>query len=105
RRPAPGLEGVRKTDADARPRRHALAYEVDGMVVKLDAEDARRRLGQVSRSPRWAVAYKFPPEEARTRVESIEVNVGRTGALTPVAFLPPVQVGGVTVSRATLHNP
>ncbi|MGZ3445652.1 MAG: NAD-dependent DNA ligase LigA, partial [Myxococcaceae bacterium] len=86
-------------------RRHALAYDVDGMVVKLDGEDARRRLGQVSRSPRWAVAYKFAPEEARTKVESIEVNVGRTGALTPVAFLTPVQVGGVTVSRATLHNP
>jgi len=78
---------------------------VDGMVVKVDGEDARRRLGQVSKSPRWAVAYKFPPEEARTKVESIEVNVGRTGALTPVAFLTPVQVGGVTVSRATLHNP
>jgi DNA ligase (NAD+) len=100
-----GLEGVRTRHAGFLARRHALAYEVDGMVVKLDGEDARRRLGQVSKSPRWAVAYKFPPEEARTKVESIEVNVGRTGALTPVAFLTPVQVGGVTVSRATLHNP
>jgi DNA ligase (NAD+) len=104
-RTVPGLEGVRRAYADFLARRHALAYEVDGMVVKLDAEDARRRLGQVSKSPRWAVAYKFPPEEATTKVESIEVNVGRTGALTPVAFLTPVQVGGVTVSRATLHNP
>ena len=100
-----GLEGVRTRYADFLARRHALAYEVDGMVVKLDGEDARRRLGQVSKSPRWAVAYKFAPEEARTKVESIEVNVGRTGALTPVAFLTPVQVGGVTVARATLHNP
>ncbi len=100
-----GLEEVRTAHAGLLARRHALAYEVDGMVVKLDAEDARRRLGQVSRSPRWAVAYKFAPEEARTKVEAIEVNVGRTGALTPVAFLTPVQVGGVTVSRATLHNP
>ena len=100
-----GLEGVRTSYADFLARRHSLAYDVDGMVVKVDGEDARRRLGQVSRSPRWAVAYKFPPEEARTKVESIEVNVGRTGALTPVAFLTPVQVGGVTVSRATLHNP
>ncbi|HZJ55908.1 MAG TPA: NAD-dependent DNA ligase LigA, partial [Myxococcaceae bacterium] len=100
-----GLEGVRRSHAEFLSRRHALAYEVDGMVVKLDGEDARRRLGQVSKSPRWAIAYKFPPEEARTKVEAIEVNVGRTGALTPVAFLTPVQVGGVTVARATLHNP
>ena len=100
-----GLDGARAAYGDFLARRHALAYEVDGMVVKLDGEDARRRLGQVSKSPRWAIAYKFPPEEARTKVEAIEVNVGRTGALTPVAFLTPVQVGGVTVSRATLHNP
>jgi len=102
---ARGLEAVRKAYADFLARRHSLAYDVDGMVVKVDDEDQRLRLGQVSRSPRWAIAYKFPPEEARTRVESIEVNVGRTGALTPVAILAPVQVGGVTVSRATLHNP
>jgi DNA ligase (NAD+) len=100
-----GLQGVRRSYDEFLARRHALAYEVDGMVVKLDREDARRRLGQVSKSPRWAIAYKFPPEEARTKVEAIEVNVGRTGALTPVAFLTPVQVGGVTVARATLHNP
>jgi DNA ligase (NAD+) len=100
-----GLQAVLSAHRALLERRHGLPYEVDGMVVKLDDEDARRRLGTVSRSPRWAVAFKFPAEEARTRVLSIEVNVGRTGALTPVALLEPVQVGGVTVSRATLHNP
>jgi DNA ligase (NAD+) len=69
-----------------------------------DSEDYRRRLGEVSKSPRWAVAYKFPPEEVETKVERIEVQVGRTGALTPVAVLTPVHVGGAMVSRATLHN-
>ncbi|MGO9832169.1 MAG: NAD-dependent DNA ligase LigA [Myxococcaceae bacterium] len=100
-----GVEAVLAAHAELLERRHALPYEVDGMVVKVDAEDSRRRLGTVSRSPRWAVAFKFPAEEARTRVLAIDVNVGRTGALTPVAFLEPIQVGGVTVSRATLHNP
>ncbi len=84
--------------------RHALAYEVDGMVVKADLEDHRRRLGHVSKTPRWAVAWKFPPVEEETRVDRIEVQVGRTGAITPVAILVPVYVGGVTVTRATLHN-
>lgn len=84
--------------------RHALPYEIDGLVVKVDSADARARLGQVSKTPRWAVAFKFPPEEMEAKVASIEVNVGRTGAITPVALLEPVFVGGVTVSRATLHN-
>jgi DNA ligase (NAD+) len=101
---ASGLDGVREAYGALLAERHALPYEVDGLVVKVDSEDARLRLGQVSRSPRWAVAYKFPPEEETTRVERIEVQVGRTGALTPVAHLAPVKVGGVTVSRATLHN-
>jgi DNA ligase (NAD+) len=85
-------------------KRHELPYEIDGSVIKIDSEDQRRRLGAVSRTPRWAVAWKFPAEEEATTVEDIFVSVGRTGALTPVAALRPVHVGGVTVSRATLHN-
>ena len=103
-REALGLPQVRSAYQDFLDNRHALPYEVDGMVVKVDSEDQRRRLGQVSKSPRWAIAYKFPPEEEETRVEDIGVNVGRTGALTPVAYLTPIRIGGVTVSRATLHN-
>ncbi|MHB1845754.1 MAG: NAD-dependent DNA ligase LigA [Deltaproteobacteria bacterium] len=79
-------------------------YDLDGVVVKLDSEDQRRRLGRVAKSPRWATAYKLPPEEEETQVLGIEVNVGRTGALTPVAKLRPVRVSGVTVSSASLHN-
>jgi len=101
---AAGLDEVRGQYRRFLEKRHDLPYEIDGMVVKVDAEDLRRRVGQVSKSPRWAVAYKFPPEEESTVVEDIQVQVGRTGALTPVAFLRPVHVGGVTVSRATLHN-
>jgi len=103
-RRASGLDGVREAYTALLSERHALPYEIDGLVVKVDDEDARKRLGQVSKSPRWAVAYKFPPEEETTQVERIEVQVGRTGALTPVAHLVPVRVGGVTVARATLHN-
>jgi DNA ligase (NAD+) len=99
-----GLDAVRAAYQAMLAERHALPYEIDGLVVKVDSEDARARLGAVSKSPRWAVAYKFPPEEMETVVEAIEVQVGRTGALTPVACLRPVHVGGVTVSRATLHN-
>ncbi|MFL5359650.1 MAG: NAD-dependent DNA ligase LigA [Myxococcales bacterium] len=98
------LDDVRAGYQDLLSRRHDIPYEIDGTVVKVDSEDQRRRLGAVSRTPRWAIAYKFPAEEEATTVEKIEVSVGRTGALTPVAFLTPVHVGGVTVSRATLHN-
>lgn len=84
--------------------RAQLPYEIDGMVVKVDSLTLQARLGNKSRSPRWAIAYKFPSVQETTRLLDIEVQVGRTGALTPVAHLEPVNVGGVTVSRATLHN-
>lgn len=84
--------------------RKDLPYEIDGMVIKVDSRLQQERLGTVSRSPRWATACKFPPAQATTVIESIEVHVGRTGVLTPVAIMKPVRIGGVTVSRATLHN-
>ncbi len=84
--------------------RHELPYETDGVVVKVDRTDLQARLGMVSRAPRWAIAYKFPPEQVETTVEDIVPYVGRTGTLTPVAHLTPVLVAGSTVARATLHN-
>jgi DNA ligase (NAD+) len=84
--------------------RHQLPYDIDGMVIKVDSLRMQRELGATSRSPRWAIAYKFAALQETTVLENIEVQVGRTGALTPVAHLAPVNVGGVTVSRATLHN-
>jgi len=89
---------------DLLDQRDDLDYEIDGVVLKLDDLAARERLGTRARSPRWAVAWKFPPREEQTTIADIVVQVGRTGILTPVALLEPVDVGGVTISRATLHN-
>jgi DNA ligase (NAD+) len=85
-------------------RREELPYEIDGVVVKIDSIPQQRSLGFTAKAPRWAIAYKYPARQAVTTVDGIEVQVGRTGALTPVAHLKPVEVGGVTVARATLHN-
>ena len=84
--------------------RRKLPYEADGLVIKIDDFATQARLGYVGKDPRWAIAYKYPAEEAITRLIDIRVNVGRTGTLNPYAVLEPVQVGGVTVSQATLHN-
>ncbi len=81
-----------------------MPYEIDGVVVKVDSVAQQRQLGFTAKAPRWAIAYKYPARRAITTVESIKVQVGRTGTLTPVAHLKPVEVGGVTVRRATLHN-
>jgi DNA ligase (NAD+) len=98
------LAAVEAYVADALADRHAPDYEIDGVVVKLDALADQRQLGFTAKSPRWAVAYKLPPEEKTTVLAAIEINVGRTGAVTPYAVLEPVFVGGVTVTTATLHN-
>src|SRR5687768_14357963 len=102
----PGLdiEGVIEFTELWREKRHDLPYEIDGVVVKVDRFDQQQRLGMVSRAPRWAIAYKFPPEQVESVVEDIVPYVGRTGTLTPVAHLTPTKVAGSTVARATLHN-
>jgi DNA ligase (NAD+) len=84
--------------------RHSVAWEIDGAVVKVDQVGLQQELGATSHAPRWAIAYKFPPEERTTLLNEIGVHTGRTGIVTPFAFLEPVQVGGVTISTATLHN-
>jgi DNA ligase (NAD+) len=99
-----GIEGVIEFHATLEAERDALAHEADGTVVKVDAFDVRERLGELERSPRWATAYKFPPKRETTTVVDIRAYVGRTGALTPVAVLEPVRIGGVTVAHASLHN-
>ena len=99
-----GIDDAFKFHAKLLDRRDKLAYEIDGVVIKVDDRAAQTRLGMRSRSPRWAVAFKFPPRQEVTQILDIVVQVGRTGKLTPVAQLRPVDVSGVTVSRATLHN-
>lgn len=99
-----GAEGCLAFYADLALKRALLPYEIDGVVYKVDALEQQRKLGFVSRAPRWALAHKFPAEEAMTVVTAIDVQVGRTGAVTPTARLKPVFVGGATVSNATLHN-
>ncbi len=98
------IEGVIAFVERWREARHALAYETDGVVVKVDDVAQQARLGMVARAPRWAIAFKFPPEQVETIVEDIVPYVGRTGTLTPVAHLRPTKVAGSTVARATLHN-
>ena len=104
RRTHPDIDAVIGFLDEWQEKRHELDYEIDGIVIKVNNLGQQAELGFVSRSPRWALAFKFPPEQAETVVEDIKVYVGRTGAVTPVAWLTPVQIGGVTVGRATLHN-
>jgi DNA ligase (NAD+) len=100
----PSLDGAQVYHGRWEERRFQVDYQTDGVVVKIDRRDYQRHLGFVGREPRWAIAYKFPAEQATTRLEDIRINVGRTGALNPYAVLEPVNLGGVTISRASLHN-
>jgi DNA ligase (NAD+) len=98
------IAGVKKYVAHWGEHRHDIEHDIDGIVIKVDAFALQGRLGSTSKAPRWAIAWKYPPEEATTKLNNIFVNVGRTGRVTPFASLEPVHVGGVTVGTATLHN-
>ncbi len=104
KRPCRTAEEVLEMYRDYEERRFSLPYEIDGLVVKVDSLRQRRALGFTSKSPRWAIAFKYPAQQATTTVNDVEFSVGRTGAVTPVAQLEPVRCGGVTISSATLHN-
>ncbi|MEO3827209.1 NAD-dependent DNA ligase LigA [Actinomadura sp. B10D3] len=99
-----GLDAVQEYIAEYGENRHGTAYEIDGVVVKVDQFSLQRRLGSTSRAPRWAIAWKYPPEEVNTKLLDIKVGVGRTGRITPYGVMEPVKVAGSTVDRATLHN-
>lgn len=99
-----GIKGVLKYYEEMEKRRKELDYELDGVVIKVNILELQESLGVRSRNPRWAIAYKFPPKQEPSWVDGIDVDVGRTGVLTPVAVLRPVSIGGVTIKRATLHN-
>ena len=99
-----GFEEIKQYIEYWREKRHGLSYETDGIVIKVNSFALQQRLGQTSKNPRWAAAFKYPPEQQITKVIDITVNVGRTGTLTPVAQLEPVRISGSTVSHATLHN-
>ncbi len=98
------FDKVRNKISDIGEKRFSLSYDIDGVVVKVDDFAEREQIGSTAKTPRWAVAYKFPPEEKETKLLDIEVNVGRTGAVTPVAVFEPILLAGTSVSRATLHN-
>jgi DNA ligase (NAD+) len=104
RRVVKGADGLSRFHAEVAAKRDALPFDIDGVVYKVNSIELQKRLGFVTREPRWAVAHKYPAQEQLTRLNAIEVQVGRTGKLTPVAKLEPVFVGGTTVSNATLHN-
>ena len=104
RRRCETIDQVLAFHRETEDQRDALPYEIDGVVVKVNRGDWQAQLGMKSRSPRWAIAFKFPPRKEITEIQDIVISVGRTGTLTPLALLKPVEVGGVTISRATLHN-
>lgn len=104
RRYCPSIQEALEFHREMFERRDVLPFEIDGIVIKIDRFDWQKALGEKSRSPRWAIAFKFPPRKELTKVQDIAMSVGRTGALTPIALLDPVEIGGVTLSRASLHN-